>query len=138
MWKAVAVIMVFMGALASCGPKQTSLHDSCVGQGITPGSKYWSACMAAPQPQSKRVNPARKEHQKMCIDYGFKPETDKFAECLMALDLRDEERRRAALEGLFKDLGDAVNNISRPVIQPFPQQTIIVPGVGTCLGHVCY
>lgn len=85
-----------------------------------------------------RENELRQFRIKCATDYGFKWHSTEHKQCVQQLDQQNQQQRRAATQELFRDLGNTASNIGRPSTQPFPQQTIIVPGVATCHGHVCY
>lgn len=47
-----------------------------------------------PTPQERRA-----ADEAQCRDYGFRPNTDRFAECLQRIDLEREADRRARIYG---------------------------------------
>ena len=137
--KRILFVMTSLILLAACGgpakievDKEKVKHD-CIKAGYEEGTEKYRYCVG----DVVRVVTTTSNYD-VCVGYGFKPKTDKFAECMMTLNLRDERRRSEALQGLFRDLGNVAGNLGTAPSQPFPQQTIIVPGVATCHGHVCY
>ena len=85
----------------------------CIDQGFKPGTEQYKQCRGQDDyvggkdpsydPEWQRIA-SLKGNRLKCHNYGFKLGSEKFAECVMSLDIKDEEKRQKAWSDLIESL----------------------------------
>ena len=112
--------------------------QQCIDQGFTPGTEQYKQCRGQDDyvggkdpsydPEWQKIA-SLKGNRRTCYNYGFKLGSEKFAECLMLLDIRDEQQRQQSWSDFIDSLTPQQQTIviqQPPVYIPPP----IIPSIG--------
>lgn len=100
--------LLIFAILVGCQPvDQNPDHQACVAEGHKSGTQDWQACVIeksehADKAQLVAHNSLIKAEQKLCLDYGFKKNTNQFASCMFNVErehrLEEQQQQQLALQ----------------------------------------